>query len=390
MTRWNIAKAIAGSLLAVGVIAPSLAQNDIEAALPSPDDAPIAMLYDLQSGRTLFARDTDRRFAPASITKVMTTYVAFDKLRAGDAAPKQQITIRPETFAAWSRKGSTMYLAHDAVISVDELLHGITTVSANDASVVLAEGLSGSVGNWLGDMNAKAAEIGMNNTHFATPNGWPDEGATFTTARDLTLLGSALLRDFSQEYQHFYGKRTYSYNGITQDNHDPITGRVAGADGIKTGYTNQAGFGFLGTAERGGRRLIMVIAASNRNYMRNRAARGLMEWGFAATRNERLFAPGAIVANIAVQNGESLSVPVTRAEGIFASLAKGETMADTQVTIRYRGPVQAPIAQGETVAWLSITPGTGAKYEVPLVAARGVARANPVERLRNGLAGWFS
>ena len=390
MVRFSIATRLFCALSALSLASQIHAKDEERPEIPAPEAAPIAMLYDLQSGRTLFQRDVDRRFAPASITKVMTTYVAFSKLKEGDASLRQQTGVRPETFREWSGKGSTMYVPHDAVLTLDQLLHGITTVSGNDASVILAEAMGGSVDNWLALMNDNARRIGMKNSHFGTPNGWPDEGRTFTTARDLVTLGSSLLRDFGEEYRHFYGKRTYTYNSITQNNHDPITSKVDGADGIKTGFTNQAGYGFLGTAEREGRRLMMVVAASDRANLRNTAARNLIEWGFLETRNRMLFAPSDTVATIPVQNGDTRRLDVVSEHGVFATLMEGEDLRDVKLSIRYAGPVVAPIEDGEQVAWLDVSHGTAASYSIPLYASRSVDTANPFERMYNGLAGLFS
>ena len=240
---------------------------------------------------------------PASITKVMTTMVAFEWMERGKLFPQQVMTVRPDTFSAWNRKGSTMYLPHDARITVDELLHGITTVSANDASVVLAEGAAGSVARWAAAMNDTAARLGMADSHFNTPNGWMDDGQTFVTARDLVTLGSAMIRRHPSKYHHFVGKKGLEYNGIRQNNHDPICGVVPGADGIKTGFTNQAGYGFLGSAERNGRRLVMVVAASPRGRERNDAARALIEWGFSNFDSRRLFETNERIAPAEVQDG---------------------------------------------------------------------------------------
>ncbi|HCI62017.1 MAG TPA: D-alanyl-D-alanine carboxypeptidase, partial [Erythrobacter sp.] len=225
------------------IAAPLGAQRVPDAAIPSEADAPIAYLLDATSGQVLYQREIDRRFMPASITKVMTTFLAFEWIDEGRLLRERIFGVRPETFRQWHRKGSTMFLAEDARVSVDDLLHGVTTVSANDGAVVLAEGAAGSVEDWVAAMNAKAREIGMANSHFGNPNGWMDEGRTFVTARDLGTLAQAMVVRHPTKYRHFVGAQGLEYNGIEQRNHDPITGVVPGADGIKTGYTNQAGFG---------------------------------------------------------------------------------------------------------------------------------------------------
>ncbi|HBK16779.1 MAG TPA: D-alanyl-D-alanine carboxypeptidase, partial [Erythrobacter sp.] len=293
------------------IAAPLGAQRAPDAAIPSEADAPIAYLLDATSGQILYQREIDRRFMPASITKVMTTFLAFEWIDEGRLLRERIFGVRPETFRQWHRKGSTMFLAEDARVSVDDLLHGVTTVSANDGAVVLAEGAAGSVEDWVAAMNAKAREIGMANSHFGNPNGWMDEGRTFVTARDLGTLAQAMVVRHPTKYRHFVGAQGLEYNGIEQRNHDPITGVVPGADGIKTGYTNQAGFGFLGSAERDGQRLVMVVAGSPGGRERRRAARQFIEWGFRNFDSRVLFAPNARIGTARVQEGGAGTVGLT-------------------------------------------------------------------------------
>ncbi|MFT6609212.1 MAG: D-alanyl-D-alanine carboxypeptidase (penicillin-binding protein 5/6), partial [Qipengyuania sp.] len=242
------------AVLATALVASPLgAQSAPSARIPPAENAPIAYLLDASSGQILYARDIDRRFMPASITKVMTTFLAFEWMEEGRLFPQQVYGVRPDTFRKWHRKGSTMFLPADARVTVDDLLHGVTTVSANDGAVVLAEGAAGSVEDWVAAMNAKARDIGMADSHFGNPNGWMDDGKTFVTARDLGTLAQTMVTRHPTKYRHFVGAKGLKYNGIEQRNHDPIIGVVPGADGIKTGYTNQAGFGFLGSAQRDGR-----------------------------------------------------------------------------------------------------------------------------------------
>lgn len=355
---------------------------------PNAEDAPIALLVDLSSGQTLFAREESRRFMPASITKVMTTFLAFEWLSQGKIFREQVTAMRPETFRRWHRVGSTMYLAENEPVTIDQLIHGITTVSANDGAVVLAEAAAGSVPAWLAAMNAKAKEIGMADSHYGTPNGWMDEGFTFVTARDLATLASAMITRHPDYYRHFVGVRRLTYNGIEQVNHDPITGEVPGADGIKTGFTNQAGYGFLGSAERDGRRLVMVVAASPTGRQRNRAARAFMEWGFQAFDSRPLFKAGETIGDARVQNGGLAKVGLVSQSPITVAMPKGARQSP-EVTIRYEGPLQAPVAKGEHVADLVISLDGRQVSSLPLVADRAVAVATPLQRVFNGLGSWL-
>ena len=162
-------------------------------AVPNADDAPIALLVDVSSGQTLFVREEDRRFMPASMTKVMTTFLAFERMGQGKLFAQQVTAMRPETFKLWHGVGSTMYLANNAPVTIDALLHGVTTVSANDGAVVLGEAALGSVAAWVAEMNRTARAIGMRDSHYGTPNGWMDEGHTWVTARDLATLATAMI-----------------------------------------------------------------------------------------------------------------------------------------------------------------------------------------------------
>lgn len=357
-------------------------------AIPSAQAAPIALLVDVSSGQTLFAREADRRFMPASLTKVMTTYLAFERMARGRLFAQQVMSIRPETFRLWSRVGSTMYLPADAQVTVDQLLHGVTTVSANDGAMVLAEGALGSAPAWVAEMNRTARALGMRDSHFGTPNGWMDEGRTWTTARDLATLATAMITRHPQLYRHFVGARGLEYNGIAQRNHDPISGVVPGADGIKTGFTNQAGYGFLGSAQRGGRRLVMVVAGSPTGRQRDDAARSFMEWGFRAFDSRILFPMGAELGRARVQNGGLRRVGLVAPRPIRLALPRGRAQRLT-LKLRYEGPLKAPIAQGQAVARLLVYLDGAQVSTLPLVADRSVASASQLQRVFNGIAGWM-
>ncbi|UVI38879.1 D-alanyl-D-alanine carboxypeptidase family protein [Qipengyuania spongiae] len=368
-------------------IIPAQAAEPIRPAIPSPEDAPIALLVDLSTGQTLFSRDEDRRFMPASITKVMTTFLAFEWMEGGRLFPQQVFTIRPETHREWYAKGSNMFLPADARITADELVHGITTVSANDAAVVLAEGAAGSVDDWLAAMNAKAREIGMRDSHFGTPNGWMDEGHTFVTAHDLATLARAMIIRHPSKYRHFVGAEGLEYNGVIQRNHDPISGVVEGADGIKTGFTNQAGYGFLGSAERNGRRLVMVVAASPTSRGRNDAARAFMEWGFSAFDDQVLFKTEERIGTADVQDGALRQVGLVAKAPVRVALPQG-TQAKIDLAIRYDGPLKAPVAEGAEVARLVVSLDGRPINTIPLVAESSVLEATVLQRVFNGIAGW--
>lgn len=372
------------------VAASPLAAADDQSNLPEElDKAPIALLVDISSGQVLYSRNPDRRFVPASITKAMTTFVAFELMQEGTLRQTQTLRVSPEAWREWNGQGSTMWLDAESTVRVEDLLTGIATVSANDASIVLAEGAAGSVAQWVELMNAEAREIGMNSSRFGTPNGWPDDGYTFTTANDLVKLAETMIARHPKKFAHYVGRPEFFWNGITQPNHDPIIGRVQGADGIKTGYTNEAGHGFLGTAERDGQRLVMVLGAMDGYGARTRVSRQLMEWGFAGFDRPSLFDSGQTIGTARVQNGTSRKVALVANGPVRVNVPKGRT-GELAMTIRYDGPIRAPIAAGQEVAILEVTVPGMEPARIPLVAASTVDRAGFFSRFWNGMAGWFS
>ena len=386
LARWGLALA-AASMPSVPLAAPAdTIVLPSATAPPVPDEIPVALLVDLSSGQTLFAREADRRFVPASVTKVMTAYTAFRLIEQGKLSPETQVTISAEVAELWSGEGSSMFLEAGDRVTVGQLLLGITTVSANDASVALAMAATGSQEAWLALMNEHAAELGMRDTHFGTPNGWPDEGRTYTSARDLAILGEALTTRYRGLYERYFGHRGMRYRNIAQDNHDPVTGVVEGADGMKTGFTRESGYNFLGSAERDGRRLVMIVAAAPSASIRNSAARDLLRWGFESFES-RVILPGELpVGHARVQNGAAGEVALRTAGEVRASIPQERT-SEIELSIRYRGPIEAPIAEGQQVAFLRVEIPGQAPHDVPLVAAAPVARANLVQRLRNGIVG---
>lgn len=261
------------------------------ARAPYETDAPIVMLKDLDSGRILFSRGANKRFAPASMAKVMTAYVVLDLIEKGELSRDKLFTVEDATWELWSaRRGeSTMFLRAGEKVSVDELLKGLITVSGNDAASVLAVGIDGSEAAFVKRMNNMAAKIGMRSSRFGTASGWPDGGVTQVSAGDLILLADRLIRDHPGAYARYFSIPKFQHGispdgkPIVQANRNPILGRFAGADGLKTGHTSEAGYCFLGSAKRDGRRLIMVVAGLPSEKARREEAERLMNWGFSPT-----------------------------------------------------------------------------------------------------------
>ena len=347
--------------------------------------APVAMLVDMGSGRTLYARDIKRAFLPASVTKTMTAFVAFELLAQGKLRADQRMKVSAAAYKEWHTKGSRMFLEYNSEVSVGDLLTGIMTVSANDGCVVLAEGAAGSVANWVALMNDAARRLHMDDSHFGTPNGWMDKGNTRVSARDLVKLANAMITRYPAYYHRYVGHKGMVWNKIAQNNHDPMLGVVKGADGIKTGYTVEAHYNYLGSAERNGRRLIMVVAGVPKPNERAKAARALMEWGFAAWDDKPLVAAGARLGEAQVQGGATASVPLIAPRAYYATLAKG-TKAQVAMTITYKGPLKAPIAKGAEVAMLELRMPGEPEVHLPLVAGQEVKAGGVIGRLQAGLA----
>lgn len=357
---------------------------------PVPEEIPVGLLLDLSSGQTLFSRNEERRFMPASVTKVMTAYTAFKMIDEGELRPERRFLYTQELEDAWYNEGSNMFLRAGERPTIGQLLLGITTVSGNDASVALAVAATGSLEEWLDLMNANAEELGMRDTHFGSPNGYPDGGQTYTTARDLAILAQAMITRYPALYKRYFGHRTLRWRDITQANHDPVTGRVEGADGLKTGYTREAGFTFLGSAEREGRRLVMVLAGSPNGRMRDSTARDLLEWGFDDFEREMIVPADTIVGEALVQDGASTTVPLRTPGDVMAAIPRGEDPSNWSLEVVYRGPVKAPILVGDPVARLRVSRDGELILDAPLEAAEPVPKANPLQRIVNAWRKWLA
>ena len=361
-----------------------LASTAFAAAPPFETPAKTAFLIDLSSGAILYAKEPDMRMPPASMAKMMTTEVAFELIDKGQLALNKSCTVRPETWQKWHgpAAGSTMFLSPGEQVSVENLLHGIVTLSGNDASVVLAECIAGTEQAFANQMNDFGKKLGLTNSRFCNSNGWPDEGCTYVTARDLATLARASVERHPQLYKKFYSQTSFTWGkalgsgqAITQGNRNPILGKVAGADGLKTGHTEEAGYGFTGSAEQNGRRLIEVLAGLPSWNSRIHESTRLMEWGFNAWQAKPLFKSGQKVGEAQVQLGSESEVPLVAPRDLSVTIPAGLSSAPLKTKIRYQGPIAAPIAKGQHVADLVILTGDTGEQIVPLVAGEDVGRA---------------
>jgi D-alanyl-D-alanine carboxypeptidase (penicillin-binding protein 5/6) len=386
-------KALVFSLVSAALVLPATA-----AAPPFDTAAPVAYMMDLSSGAVLYSKDPDRRIPPASMAKMMTTHLAFHQIKRGELQLNKSCPVRPETWRQWHgpQAGSTMFLSPGEQVSVENLLHGIVTLSGNDASVVLAECIAGTEPAFAALMNAEAKRLGMDNSNFGNSNGWPDNGVTFTTARDLATLARATIEETPDLYKSFYQRKEFTWGktlgsgqAITQGNRNPLLGRVAGADGLKTGHTNEAGYGFTGSAEQDGRRLIMVVAGLGSFNQRIEESVKFMDWGFRAWKAQPLFDQGEKVAEAQVQLGSEDTVPLVAPRKLAVTLPAGINTSNVRVKVVYQGPLKAPIQKGQHVADLVVQTGDTPPQSMPLVAAEAVGEAGFFGRMWAGLTSLF-
>ncbi len=366
-------------------------------APPFETPAKVAFLIDLSSGAILLSKNADVRMPPASMAKMMTTNVAFELIKKGDLKLDKKCIVRPETWQKWHgpQAGSTMFLSPNEQVTVDELLKGIITLSGNDASVVLAECIAGTEEAFANVMNENAKRLGLTNSHFGNSNGWPDEGRTYVTARDLATLARAEIENYPDLYRKYYSLTEYTHGqtlgsgaAITQANRNPLLGRVPGADGLKTGHTEEAGYGFTGSAEQNGRRLIMVVAGLDSFNQRINESVRLMQWGFNAWQSKPLFKAGTQIGSAQVQMGSSSEVPLVAGRDLSMTIPAGILSKVGAMKIRYQGPVKAPIAKGQHVADLVVSMPDGEQV-MPLVAGVAVGEAGFFGRAWIGLKQLF-
>lgn len=372
-----------------------IATPSTAAAPPYDTPAPIAYMQDLSSGAVLYAKDSDRRIPPASMAKMMTVLVAFDLIQSGELKLDQKFPVRPETWRRWHgpAAGSTMFLEVNEQVSVSDLLHGIVTLSGNDACVVLAEGISGTESAFVELMNRTAKKIGMANSNFGNSNGWPDEGITYVTAHDLVTLARATIEAHPKLYKDFYSRTDYTRTlsdgkVIKQQNRDPLLGQVQGADGLKTGHTEEAGYGFTGSAERDGRRIIMVLAGLGSYNGRAEESVRFMDWGFRAWKTRPLLKKGTQIEIADVQLGSEKSVGLVAPRDLAMTLPAGMG-TDMQVKVVYNGPVKAPIKAGQHIADMVVATEGMPTQTLPLVAASAVEEAGFFGRAWAGFRSFF-
>jgi len=334
-----------------------------------------AVMIDVATGTVLLAKNADQRTPPSSMSKLMTVYMVFDKLKRGDLQMSDELPVSPK---AWRMQGSKMFVMVNSQVKVEDLLRGVIIQSGNDATVVLAEGLAGSEEAFAEQMTRKAKELGMTGSQFKNASGWPEDGH-YMTVRDIATLSQHIIKDFPQYYP-IYREKEFTYNKIKQGNRNPLLYDQTGADGLKTGHTEAAGYGLAASVERNGRRLILVV--NGLGSMQNRAdeTRRLMEWGFREFENYKPFRAGETVAEADVWLGSQKTVPLIVDQDVVATLPR-RVRDNAKITLRYNGPLAAPIARGATVGKITIESPDAETIEVPVKAAATVDRLGFMGRM---------
>ncbi|MGD8327639.1 MAG: D-alanyl-D-alanine carboxypeptidase family protein [Sphingomonadales bacterium] len=383
-------KAILIATMVLGFSASAQAQ-----AINTP--AKQAVLMDLSSGAILFERAADEAMPPSSMSKMMTIYIAFDEIAKGKLSLDDKAVVSREAWRRWAgSEASLMFLSAGEEVTIGDLLHGIIISSGNDACTVLAEHLAGTEDGFAIWMNEKAKEIGLTGSNFTNASGWPDPDQ-YVTAHDLAVLAKRTIEDFPDLYK-IYGEKSFTHGmsldgrPIRQSNRNPIIAGdtteprapVRGADGLKTGHTSAAGYGFVGSAERDGRRLVVVLNGLGSKRERANEAAKFLEWGFRTFDTYALFKAGEVVENADVWLGTAGKIPLVIEDDVTLSLSR-QGRANLKAVVSYDGPIAAPISKGEELATLTITATGIEPISMPLIAAEDVSKIGGTAKIKAAL-----
>ena len=329
----------------------------------------------MNTGAILLEKNADEQMPPSSMSKIMTVYLVFERLKDGRLSLDDTFPVSEK---AWRKQGSKMWVRVNTRVRVEDLLRGIIVQSGNDASIVVAEGVSGNEGSFATELNKKAAELGMTNTNFVNASGWPHPEHR-TTARDLSKLAISTIRKFPA-YYHYYKEKYFTFNRIRQGNRNPALYKNIGSDGLKSGHTKAAGYGLTVSAERDGRRLVLVLNGLPSVKSRAIESERLLNWGFRDFKNYQLFKAGDVVTEAPVWMGEEGAVPLVVAGDVIVTIAR-KRRRDLKVTVAMDSPVAAPIAKGGKLATLKIAIPDRKPIELPLTAGRDVEQLGTFSRL---------
>jgi D-alanyl-D-alanine carboxypeptidase (penicillin-binding protein 5/6) len=340
-------------------------------------------LVDFATGQVLAEQAPNEPVPPASLTKLMTAYVVFGALESGRMTLDERARVSEK---AWRMGGTRMFIEVNSEVRVSDLVRGLLIQSGNDAAVALAEHLSGSVDAFVGEMNAAASSLGMENSTFRNPHGLPARGHV-STAHDLALLATALVRDYPQYYS-LYAERQFTYNGIAQRNRNALLWRDASVDGMKTGYTEAAGYCIVTSAEREGMRLIAVVLGAPTPRQRNEGAQKLLDFGFANYETRKLYSAGEELEAARVRGGELEYTGLGIAEDLYVTIPRG-AYDQLAASMDVLAELAAPLVEGTTVGQVKISLGGEPVASTPVVVLKSVLDGGMWARLRDELSAWL-
>ena len=332
------------------------------------------ILTDFQSGQTLVSQNSSKRVEPASLTKMMTAQIVFSALRQKRIALKQTVPVSEK---AWRAKGSRMFIEPGRPVTVEELINGLIVQSGNDASIALAEAIAGSEESFVHMMNKEAERLGMKGTHFTNTSGLPNPDH-FTTAYDLTLLVSDLIRRFPEHYP-LYSLREYTYNKISQANRNRLLWLDPNVDGLKTGYTKAAGYCLVASAKRNNRRLISIVLGAKSDSVRTMESQRLLDYGFLSYDTVRVFRKKQKVTTIKLWKGQQKTLRAGFNHDLYFSLPKGQA-SKLKATMEYKQPVIAPIKAGQKVGVVKFIFDGKQMGKYPLIALESIERSGFLSR----------
>jgi D-alanyl-D-alanine carboxypeptidase (penicillin-binding protein 5/6) len=333
------------------------------------------LLKDFNSNYVIASQKSNTRIEPASLTKIMTAYLSFKALKNGHLSLTQTLTVSE---AAWKVEGSKMFIEPNKPVTVDELLHGMIIQSGNDASITLADGIGGTEAQFADMMNKEATRLGMKNTHYMNATGLPDV-QHYTTADDLMILATALIRDFPEQYQRLYSIKEYTYNKITQPNRNRLLWLDPNVDGMKTGHTETAGYCLIATAKRDGIRRISVVLGAPTDAARATESQKLLNYGFQYFDSKLVYKQGQSINQLKVWKGSENQVASTVADDLFVTVPKGE-YANVKAMMSSTQPLIAPIKKGQVIGSVKFTLNGKTVDERNLVAAKSIDSAGILGR----------
>ena len=355
------------------------------AQIPAPAVAAKAwLLLDVSSGQLIASQAANDRFEPASLTKLMTAYIAFAAIKNKQLTLTQAVPVSEK---AWRAQGSRMFIDPKNPVTVEELLRGMIVQSGNDACIALSEAIAGSEESFAHLMNKEAARLGMKNTHFTNSNGLPDP-QHYSSAQDLALLASALIRDFPEFYAQLYSMKEYRYNNITQQNRNRLLWLDPNVDGMKTGFTDNAGYCLVASAKRGPRRLLSVVLGTTSDSMRAQESQKLLNYGFQFYDNVRLYEKNQTVSSLEVWKGSENRLKAGFQSDMFVTLPRGQS-DKVKAEFISQQPLVAPISAGQRVGTLRVMVEGGLLAEYPVVALENIGLAGYFGRIWDTFRLWF-